>query len=168
MAPAAQPPLDRLEVRLPRVAAAGARALGRMPAPVRRRALASAFDRARDAFNRGDLEALFALFADDVEYVPPAPLHYGAPIAGKANVVRFWRDVLDRFDESSIENLSIEETGRSRFVRRARLSHRGAAGGLDYEIRQTTELRGGRVVRQVNELGGDSRSGAAPQSRPAR
>ena len=60
MIAARRPQADRVEVGAPAVAALAARALGRMPAPIRRRALLAAFDRARDAFNRGDLEAVAA------------------------------------------------------------------------------------------------------------
>jgi ketosteroid isomerase-like protein len=149
---ARRPLADRLEVRAPGVAAALVRLLGRMPPPVRQRALAGAFDRAQEAFNRGDLEVVFALFADDAEYVPPRPLHEGAPLVGRAAVLGFWREVLGRFDASTIENVSVEEAAPSRFVRTARLVHRAADGSLEYAIRQTTELRRGRVVRQVNEV----------------
>jgi ketosteroid isomerase-like protein len=121
---------------------------------VRERVLQSAFDRARDAFNRADMEAVFALFADDVEYIPPPPLHEGPPIKGRGAVVAFWVDQLRRFRSSSIENLSIEEAAPGRFVRRASLRHLPLDGGspLEYVILQTTELRHGRVVRQLNEL----------------
>ena len=136
------------------LAALVARAVSRAPAGVRRRALEAAFDRAREAFNRGDMEAVFALFSDDVEYVAPPALHEGPPIHGRDAVLRFWEAQLERFDSSSIENLSIEEDTPGRFVRRARLRHvpRGAGEPLEYVILQTTELRRGRVVRQVNEL----------------
>jgi ketosteroid isomerase-like protein len=153
MTPARRPLADRVEVRAPRAAALAARALGRMPGPIRRRALAAAFDRARDAFNRGDLEAVFALFAIDVEYVPPPPLYEGEPLRGRAAVLGFWRDVSARYESSAIENLSLEEAAPRRFVRRARLFHRPADGdALVYSIVQTTELAGGRVARQVNAL----------------
>jgi hypothetical protein len=61
------------------MAALVAGALALLPDSLRRRFLGAAFDRARDAFNRGDLEALFALFHRDVEYVPPPALHEGDP-----------------------------------------------------------------------------------------
>ena len=127
--------------------------LGVMPAPLRRRALQAAFDRARDAFNRGDVEAVMALFAPDVSYVPPPPLD-GDEILGRSAVLDFWRGVLERYPKSSIENLAIREAAPGRFVRTARLQHSGpdADEVLDYEIVQTTILRHGRVVRQVNEL----------------
>ena len=94
-----------------------------------------------------------ALFAADVEYGPPPPL--GADeIVGLPAVIEFWRGVLARWPDSTIENLSIREAAPGRFVRTARLRHAGPGAGepLAYEIVQTTYLRKGRVVRQVNEL----------------
>ncbi len=150
-----RPLADRLEVAAPGVAAVVARFVSRAPAGLRARALEAAFDRARDAFNRGDMEAVFALFAADVVYAPPPPLYEGPPITGRDAVLAFWSDQLARFRSSSIENLSIVEAGPGRFVRRASLRHLPAGEGeaLEYVILQTTELRRGRVVRQVNELG---------------
>lgn len=150
--PARRSAIERLELRAPAVAAVLARLAGRLPRPVRRRALEGAFDRAAHAFNRGDFDALFALFADDVEYVPPPELRPPERLDGRDAVLEFWRAVRARFPDSTIENLSLEETEPNRFVRTARLVHRDASGSeLSYEIVQTTELRGGRVVRQVNE-----------------
>jgi SnoaL-like domain len=154
MADRRRPLADRLELWAPRLAALGAQAVGRMPGSLRRRILQSAFGRARDAFNRGDLEVVFALFASDVQYGPPPPLHEDESLQGRAAVLDLWRGVLARYDESSIENLSVEEAEPGHIVRRARLRHRSSASGdaLDYVILQTTELEGGRVVRQVNVL----------------
>ena len=94
-----------------------------------------------------------ALFAPEVSYVPPPPLG-GAEIEGLPAVLDFWRGVLARYPDSTIENLAIREAAPGRFVRTARLRHAGPGGheALEYEIVQTTILRGGRVVRQVNEL----------------
>ena len=124
-----------------------------LPGPLRRRTLQAAFDRARDAFNRGDIEAVTALFAPDVSYVPPPPLG-DEEIQGLDAVLDFWRGVFARYPENRIENLAIREAAPGRFVRAARLRHAapGEREALEYEILQTTILRGGRVVRQVNEL----------------
>jgi len=151
-----RPLADSVEVHAPGVAALVAALVSRSPERVRRRVLVAAFDRARDAFNRGDLDVVFALFADDVVYGPPPPLHQGAPIEGKGAVLRFWRDVFTDYDDNAIENLSLVEAAPGSFVRRARLHHRSSATGasLDYVVVQTTELRSGRVVRQVNALEG--------------
>ena len=143
---------DHLEVRAPRLAALGAQLVGHLPVSFRRGILQSAFDRARDAFNRGDLEVVFALFASDVEYGPPPPLYGDGLLRGRTAVLDFWQGVLARFDDNMIENLSLEEASPGRIVRRARLRHCSRASGeaLDYVIVQTTELRGGQVVRQIN------------------
>lgn len=155
---ARRPLVDRVEVGVPGLAALAARVLGRLPEPLRRRALRAAFDRARDAFNRGDLEAVFALFDPEVEYGPPPPLHRGDLLRGRLAVLDFWRGVLARYGESAIENLSLEEAAPGRIVRRARLRHLCGPGGeaLSYAIVQTTELDRGRVVRQINALDPDS------------
>lgn len=148
-----RPLADRLEVEMPGLAARGAQLVGHLPGSLRRRVLQSAFDRARDAFNRGDLAVVFALFAADVEYGPPPPLRDDGLLHGRGAVLEFWRDVLVRY-ESTIENLSLEEASPGRIVRQARLRHRSRRSGeaLDYVIVQTTELKRGHVVRQVNVL----------------
>ncbi len=150
---ATRPLADRLELAAPALAALAVRLIGVLPEPIRRRVLQSAFERAREAFDRGDIEAVMALFADDVEYVVPPPLG-GQTIHGRQATLDFWHEVFARFQRSSIENLSLEEAAPGRFVRRARLCHEGGpdGGSLDYAIRQTTVLEAGRVVRQVNEL----------------
>jgi len=145
-----RPVMDTLEVHWPGLAAHAAGLLLRLPGPVRRRGLASAFDRAQAAFNRGDFQAVLALFADDVDYVPPPPLSR-TPIRGRTAVLRFWQAMPDRYQRSTITNLSVEQTRPRRLVRTARLSHTGPDSTLDYVIRQTTQIRRGRVVRQVNE-----------------
>jgi ketosteroid isomerase-like protein len=147
-----RPVADAFEARFPALAAFAARLLAQAPASIRRRVLADAFDRAAAAFNRGDLAVVFALFAPDVEYVPPPPVHQGAPIYGRDAVRSFWEKTLAQFDENGITNLSIEETAPSRFVRTAELHHKGSQQELRYTIRQTTELRRGRVARQINEV----------------
>jgi ketosteroid isomerase-like protein len=145
-----RPLLDSAEIHMPFLASCALGLLLRAPAPVRRRVMTDAFARAQHAFNRGDFEAVFVLFTDDAEYAPPPALHSGPPIIGRRAAFRFWQDVLRRYDESRIQNLSIEALGHDRFVRTARLTHRIGDERLDHTIRQTTALRRGRVVSQVN------------------
>jgi hypothetical protein len=151
-----RPLADRVEVAAPGLAALVARGLAHLPEPLRRRALQGAFDRARDAFNRGDLDVVFALFDAEVEYVPPPTLYRGEPLRGREAVFTFWRDILARYEDSTIVNLSLEEAVPGRIVRGARLRHRSRSerDQISYEIVQTTELVGGRVVRQVNAPAG--------------
>lgn len=149
-APAGRPFVDRVEVAAPSLAAILARSLARLPAPIRRRLLADAFARAEAAFNRGDFEAIFALFADDVHYVPPPPLSE-QPISGRTAVLAFWKAVTARYERITIENLSVDEVEQHRFVRTARITHQANGDQVSYVIQQVTELHGGRVVSQINE-----------------
>ena len=144
---------DRLELAVPGLATLGARMLALLPEPLRRRALQSAFDRARDAFNRRRHRGRDGSVRQDVEYVPPPPLG-GGVIRGLPAVLDFWRAVFRRYERSTIENLSLEEAEPGRFVRTARLSHHCGPDGedLSYTIVQSTWLEAGRVVRQVNEI----------------
>ena len=75
----------------------------------------------------------------------------GCPDRCGTAVLRFWQAIPDRYQRSTITNLSVEQTRPRRLVRTARLSHTGPDSALEYVIRQTTQIRRGRVVRQVNE-----------------
>jgi ketosteroid isomerase-like protein len=149
---AVRPWQDRLEIRAPGVVAFVLRLMLQLPASLRSRVLTDAFARAERAFNRGDFAAVFALFTDDAEYVPPPALHSGPPIIGRLAAQQFWGEVLRRFERSTITNLSLEEATPSRFIRIARLTHDGQAGHVEYTIRQVTEVSAGRVTRQVNAV----------------
>lgn len=158
--PAGRRPLaDRIEIAAPRLAAFAVRALDYLPTGIRARVLQAAFDRAQNAFNRGDLEAVFALMDRNAVYGPPPPLYRDGYLRGRPAVLDFWRTVFADY-ESTIENLFLDEVAPGRVVRRARLTHRNRKSGetLSYVIRQTTELVGGRVVLQVNALDSDTES----------
>jgi len=124
-----------------------------LPGPLRRRVLISAFRHAEDAFNRGDLEAVFAAFADDVDYLPPAPLPGARPIQGKAAAIGFWEGIAARY-QSEIETSELRERGRGNMFRVARLRHVGRDRGeiIEYGIEQVTKIRGGEVVLQRNDV----------------
>lgn len=122
-----------------------------LPGPLRRRILISAFHHAEDAFNRGDLDAVFAAFAEDVDYLPPSALPGAGPIEGKARVMAYWEEIAARF-ESEIETTALREIQRGKMFRAARLRHLDRSGGtnLEYRFEQVTEIAGGQVVRQQN------------------
>jgi hypothetical protein len=146
-----RPLIDQIEVYAPGLVALINRMGLQLPAPLRRRLVGAAFDRAEAAFNRGDFEPICALFTANAEYVPPPALYTGQPLIGRAAMLRFWNDVLARYPKSSITNLSIQQATARQFVRTAKLSHEGPAGQLRYVIRQTTDLRHGRIIQQINE-----------------
>lgn len=126
----------------------------RLPGGPRRRLLFDAFGRAEAAFNRGDLDAVFAAFAREVDYLPPSVLPGARPLHSKAEVVAFWRGMFERFAENSIENLELSELRPGVLRRRAVLCHREAGGEepIRYEIEQITEFRAGQVVLQHNRV----------------
>jgi ketosteroid isomerase-like protein len=168
---AARPIPDRIERATPSLLSrAGAIALLRLPGPVRVRMIKVGFGRAQKAFNRGDLEVVFAAFADDVEYMPPPLLPECRPLRGKEAVIEYWREVFDHFEVNRIENLELWEPAPGIYMRRATLFH-GARNGefLRYEIEQRTEFRHGQVVRQENRIAYRPRAAApAPATRIGR
>lgn len=157
--PAGRPAVDRLELAVPALTRLVTRAVLAAPGPVRIAVLRSAFDRARDAFNRGDLEVVFAAFAADVEYIPPPPLSGPALIRGKVEVMRYWTGVFEHYETNRIENLEVVESGGGVARRTARLRHGSSRDpeALDYAIVQTTRFDRGEVVRQENLVDGRER-----------
>lgn len=149
-----RPLADRLELVSPALTRTLTRLTLALPSPLRRAVLRDAFARAQEAFNRQDLEVVFAAFAPAVEYLPPPPLPGARLIQGREEVLRFWNGIFERFDENRIENLELAESSRGTVQRTARLRHANTQTSeiLEYEIRQTTEFGGGMVIRQTNEL----------------
>jgi ketosteroid isomerase-like protein len=149
-----RPLADRLELVSPALTRALTRCTLALPAPIRRAILRDAFARAQEAFNRRDLEVVFAAFAPGVEYFPPPSLPGARRIEGRQEVLRYWEGIFERFDENRIENLELVESSRGTMQRTARLRHANTQTSeiLEYEIRQTTEFGGGMITRQTNEL----------------
>ena len=114
--------------------------------------LAGAFRRAEAAFERGDAEALFASFGPEVDYAPPPPLNGPARLRGRKAVVAFWLDVFSRWEHHSIATAALDDEGAGVIRRRATIRHWGGAdrNALEYEVEQLTEIRDGRVARQIN------------------
>lgn len=148
--PTRRPVADRIEIAAPSLAAIAAPLAGHLPVPLRRRVLVSVLARAEAAFNRGDYDAVFALFADSAHYVPPPALSQ-VPITGRNAILDFWRATNARFATSTVTNVSLDETLPERFTRTLRITHRADGEEFSYLIRQVTDLRQGRVVSQVNE-----------------
>jgi Universal stress protein family/SnoaL-like domain len=67
--------------------------------------------RAEAAFNRGDFEAIFALFAEDVRYVPPPALGEGA-INGRVAVLAFWHAIASQIKTGHHDLVVMGSRGR--------------------------------------------------------
>jgi ketosteroid isomerase-like protein len=149
-----RPLADSLELANPTLTRTLTRGILALPRPIRRPILTAAFTRAQDAFNRRDLEVVFAAFAPEVEYVPPPPLPDARPLRGREEVLRYWEGIFERFNENRIENLKLVESSRGTVQRTARLRHASTRTSerLEYEILQTTVFGSGAITRQTNEL----------------
>lgn len=144
---------DRLELRSPYLFRHLTAVVMRLPIRRLRRVLIGlALKRAQDAFNRGDVEVIFAAFAPDAEYQPPPRLPGAHPVTGREAAVDFWQAIFLDWKDNRIENLGFVDAGDGKIVRRAALHHVNRSTGelLEYEIVQETQFVGGMVSSQVN------------------
>ncbi|MET0127097.1 MAG: nuclear transport factor 2 family protein [Solirubrobacterales bacterium] len=94
-----------------------------------------------------DLEAAAALTHPEAEWISDHRVG-DAPVRGRENVIRFFTDRAEMFDDLRIEIERVSETGE-RVLVFLRLTGTGRASGAAFEIRiaHLWTLRGGVVVR---------------------
>jgi ketosteroid isomerase-like protein len=110
--------------------------------------------RAFDAFNRGDLDALFQEADTDAVYHLSLPAMFG----GEATVIRgsdelreFYGDLMDAFAEFQIEISDIRDLGERVFaVGQLRASGKESGAEVDSPIAYVVQYRNGKVLR-VND-----------------
>jgi ketosteroid isomerase-like protein len=98
-----------------------------------------------DAFNRGDLEA--TLEHVDPEVTVHDPARTGASYRGHTELLRFWREWLETWDDYRIEPAELVESGEEVFLA-CRQTGRGRASGLevDQDLYLVLGIRGGRIT----------------------
>jgi ketosteroid isomerase-like protein len=102
------------------------------------------------AFNRGDLDAWWEYWAEDVDYraVEGAPDDHG-PIQGKEAMRAYVQDWLDTFDNFRFEPVELIEAGEDKVIAVVRISGRAKLSGveaeLDFAVLYTH--RDGKIVR---------------------
>ena len=149
-----RPLLDRLTLRSPRTSAVMSAALMRLPvnSRLRRAALVDAFARGNRALNRGDLEATFAAFPENVEWnvLPDIAALTGmsAVLRSRAEAIQFLERILEVVDWS-VEIKELSDLGGGRVLLRCVGHQTGAASGLsgDVPFSQLWEIEKGRVRR---------------------
>jgi ketosteroid isomerase-like protein len=106
-----------------------------------------------DLINAGDLEAAGALVHDDVEWIPDSRVGL-EPARGRLDVIRFFQDRADTFEQLHTEPERFWEKD-DRIVVFVRASGRGRGSGAEFEIRigHVWTLRDGLVAR--GEVYGD-------------
>lgn len=100
-----------------------------------------------DAFNEGDWARATELADPDLVWAPDSRVGEG-PIEGRANVLRFFRDRAEMFDEFLVEVEGLEQK-TDKVVAMLRTTGRGHASGAEFEIRigHVWTVRNGIVVR---------------------
>jgi len=100
-----------------------------------------------EAMNARELEATSELIHPDAEWIPDSRVGEG-PVRGRENVIRFFTDRAEMFDEFRTEPERFWETGDKILVF-VRVTGRGGASGAEFDIRigHLWTLRDGVVVR---------------------
>lgn len=116
--------------------------------------------RAYDAFNRGDLDAVVAGLAEDVEWHQETGLPDRAVYRGRDAVKTGLLEgqFVEQFDELWLTIDEFVEVGEDHVVAIGSLSSRGRTSGLDFSLRfvHVFKLRDGKAI-WVYDCAGESR-----------
>ena len=107
-----------------------------------------------DAFNRRDVDAIFACVNPDVEWFPAMTLG-GAPLRGREGIESYVREVSDTWEEYRVVVQDFRELADERVLALSRIEGRGAGSGglVDAEMAQVFDFRDGRIARVRTYLG---------------
>jgi ketosteroid isomerase-like protein len=102
------------------------------------------------AFNRGDLNAWWEYFAEDIDYraVEGAPDDHG-PIQGKEAMRAYVQDWLDTFDDFRFEPVEITDAGDDKVIAVIRISGRAKLSGVEADLTFAIlyTIRDGKMAR---------------------
>ena len=102
------------------------------------------------AFNRGDLDAWFEYWADDIDYrAVEGALDDHGPIHGKAGMRAYMQDWIDTFDQFKVEPLEVIDAGGDQVIAVLRNSGRAKLSGVetDQTFAVVNTIRDGKIVR---------------------
>jgi uncharacterized protein len=92
---------------------------------------ASIVRQAYDAFSRGDVPAVLAVFDDSIEWYAPDELPDGGTYRGPAEVARFFQSLPEHYEELRVEVDRVLDAGEQVI---AEGHHRGRIGGTDFAV----------------------------------
>jgi ketosteroid isomerase-like protein len=102
------------------------------------------------AFNRGDLNAWWEYWAEDIDYraVEGAPDDHG-PIQGKEAMREYVQDWLDTFDDFRFEPVEITDAGKDKVIAVIRISGRAKLSGVETDLTFAIlyTVRDGKIAR---------------------
>jgi ketosteroid isomerase-like protein len=102
------------------------------------------------AFNRGDLDAWFEYWADDIDYrAAEGALDDRGPMRGKDAVRAYAQDWLDMFDDFKSEALELIDAGEDQVLAIWRNSGRAKLSGVETNLTYAAlyTIRDGKVAR---------------------
>ena len=102
------------------------------------------------AFNRGDLDAWFEYWADDIDYrAAEGALDDRGPMQGKDAVRAYAHDWLDMFDDFKSEALELIDAGEDQVIAVLRISGRAKLSGVETDLTYAAlyTIRDGKVAR---------------------
>jgi ketosteroid isomerase-like protein len=102
------------------------------------------------AFNRGELDAWWEYWAEDIDYqaAEGAPDDHG-PIHGKAAMRAYVQDWLDTFDDFRFVPVELIEAGEDKFVAVIRISGHAKLSGVETDLTFAVlyTIRDGKIAR---------------------
>jgi ketosteroid isomerase-like protein len=101
-----------------------------------------------DAFNRRDVDAIFACVNPDVEWFPAMTLG-GGPLRGREGIESYVREVSDTWEEYRAVVQNFRKLADEGVLALSRIEGRGAGSGglVDAEMAQVFDFRDGRIAR---------------------
>jgi ketosteroid isomerase-like protein len=107
----------------------------------------ASYRRVVDAWNRGDLDDLLALFDDDIEVFSRLVVMEGG-YRGHDGVRRWWGNLHDAFPDWHVEPLKVRAIKDATLARLRLRGHGGESGApVDEEMWHLAHWRDGRIVR---------------------
>jgi ketosteroid isomerase-like protein len=102
-----------------------------------------------DAFNRRDVDAIFACVNPDVEWFPAMSVTFGGGLRGREGIESYVREVSDTWEEYRVVGQDFRDLAEDRVLVLSRVEGRGArSGGLvDAEMGQVYDFRDGKIAR---------------------
>ena len=101
------------------------------------------------AFNRGDLDAWFEYWADDIDYrAAEGALDDRGPMHGKDAVRAYAQDWLDMFDDFKSEPVELVDAGEDQVIAVLRISGRAKLSGVETDLTyaELWRFRDGKVA----------------------
>ena len=101
-----------------------------------------------DAFNRRDVDAIFACVNPDVEWFPAMTLG-GGPLRGREGIESYVREVSDTWEEYRVVGQDFRDLGDDQVLVLSRVEGRGTGSGglVDAAMGQTFDFREGKIAR---------------------